>query len=1140
MKYIAFILLCLSGVGYVQSQSHGDTIIIKSLHHASATRDTMVNFPDDPSLSFSKILMKYNMRCKDGLVSTGQNRNRGCGEWDYSCNTYIHDSTKVDSLLSKQTSHVITQFTGSSFSYTSIPIYNYYLNYQTNVSIDSIINESQSTVGTGNIALKDVLPTNNLNGKTQFVFTSNELFAAGVTTGLINGIGINVLASGSNPDFLRVRIKPISDSILTGSDPQLIGFTEVYFKNTVLSTGLNRLQFHTPFSWNGTDNLLFEFSFTNNQSTTAIDVAGHLLTQNRSLHTSGDKFLNFNGLNYIEAIQYKGIEGNNPRTIEAWIKTVTGGKEIVSWGRDAASEKWNFLIEQNGKLRVEVNGGYLFGTTDLRDNEWHHITCTFSGNNVNQVKLYVDGVLETIGGQGARAVTTNITNGINLRITRGTNNRYFIGVIDEVRVWDTSLTALEIQEWMRQSLHAGHPKFSHLQASYSINETSGISIIDSTSFNRNANVVNGGFRSVISGIDLFKEFSAKNTRPNITFYQGTYNLTLTVDTIVDSVLQLPHAVTAYQIHPKTGTIYSDSISSTLNYFWQAGYSYTIDTNGIAIDSAQVVSQGNITIQSLEYYRRFPMKYEILSFVTPYGIGVDFGMEGKTWTFDLTDFSPVLKGNKRLTMEWGGQWQEEMDIQFEFIVGIPPRDIVDIEQIWRVTKPSYTSIANNDAFEPRNFQLNSLGKSFMIKSAITGHGQEGEFIPRNHIIDVNNSSLRETWQVWKTCGENPVHPQGGTWIYDRAGWCPGMATDIREIDITSKVNAGNSTRIEYGVQSASGATEYIVNNQLVTYGNPNFNLDASISEIKSPTTAIEYGKTNYICANPTIVIQNTGTTAITSLDIYYWINDSQEKEIFNWTGNLGFLEKEDVILPTGGKTIWKAMKPSGNKFYARVDKPNAGADQYEFNNSMRSEFEIPDVLPRNFVMWFRTNNAANENKLFIHDEYGNEVFRRVSFQNNTDYKDTLSLGHGCYTLFLEDTDGDGIDFWANNDGSGFFRITTTDSPFGSTILNLEPDFGSFIQLNFTIDNPLSFEEFQLIKNGGIKVYPNPASDKLFVEFSDYKNQQVVIYNSAGQEISLIPTINSNKLVFDVQNLNKGIYLISVLSEGKIESRKVIIR
>ena len=71
------------------AQSVGDTIIIPTYNYTQTQgggiRDTMIDFPDDPTQSYEKIIMLYNMRCKDGLISIPGNTNRGCGEWDYSC-----------------------------------------------------------------------------------------------------------------------------------------------------------------------------------------------------------------------------------------------------------------------------------------------------------------------------------------------------------------------------------------------------------------------------------------------------------------------------------------------------------------------------------------------------------------------------------------------------------------------------------------------------------------------------------------------------------------------------------------------------------------------------------------------------------------------------------------------------------------------------------------------------------------------------------------------------------------------------------------------------------------------------------------------------------------------------------------------
>ena len=139
---------------------------------------------------------------------------------------------------------------------------------------------------------------------------------------------------------------------------------------------------------------------------------------------------------------------------------------------------------------------------------------------------------------------------------------------------------------------------------------------------------------------------------------------------------------------------------------------------------------------MNYFSKSPLVYELMSFVTPYGINLDLGIEGKTWSFDVTEFGPILKGNKRIFMNRGGQWQEDMDIRFEFVEGTPVRDVVNITQLWPVTSSGYQDILNNNRFEPREVNINNDTKSTEMKGVITGHGQEGEFIPRTHTMRLN--------------------------------------------------------------------------------------------------------------------------------------------------------------------------------------------------------------------------------------------------------------------------------------------------------------------------------------------------------------------------------------------------------------------
>ncbi len=1141
MKLFYFLITCLF-FNFAYSQSPGDTIVVQSFDYTMTTgangalaRSMMVPFPDNPGISYSKVLMLYNMRCRNGAVNTTGGNYVACGEWDYSCNSYIHDSTRVDSLLSSTNSHSITGFNGTSYQYSMTPLYDYYRHIQQNVTLNNIISENQALVGTGTQSINQAISSSTRNGKSVFLFTQTELINAGLTAGNIDALLVNVLNAGGDANYFRVRLKTTTDLTVDLTNLNLSGFSEVFYANTNFTNGSNRIQFYTPFAWNGTDNILVEFSLTNPDSNTIIDIEGSAI-MNMGAYTNNDRYTHFNGSNYIETDSYKGISGNTNRTVEAWIKTEIGAidDEICSWGTNSSGEKWVTRINGDGTVRAEVNGGFKYGTTPVNDGAWHHVAFVLTGNNITDCIFYVDGQLEGTGGSQSLSVNTN-TNGINLRISRGVNDRYFNGIIDELRLWSTIVSQSDIVDWSQQKLNTSHPNYANLEMYFPLNEGQGITVNDASTNNRNAEIKNGEIWEIPTGIDLFKDFQALNTRPNITFAQGTYNLTIANDTIIDSIQQVSNLVTEFQINSNAGTIIDDDIVAiSNNNYWEAAYTYLYDENGLKLDSTFIIADGTINVGSLDYYRRMPMKFEIISFVTPYGVNLNMGIDGKTWQVDLTDFTPVLKGDKLMTIERGGQWNEDLDIKFLFIVGTPPRDVIDVQQIWRNDYKSYTAIQANTSFEPRDILMNPNASAYKLKSVITGHGQEGEFIARNHYFNIDGGANEFEWTVWTECAENPIFPQGGTWIYDRAGWCPGKPSDLEEYDLTPYVTPGQTHNIDYGIASASGTSNYIVNNQLVSYGAPNFNLDAAVVDIIDPSSYIEYKRFNFICANPTIVIQNTGSTALTSLTIEYWINNASSPETYTWTGNLAFLEKAEVDLPSPA-SLWQSANPTDNKFNVSIKNPNAGNDEFAYNNTYQSKFDLVDVLPEAFFLNFKTNNAAYENKIELFDDAGNLLFTRSGMSANTTYKDTFELYSGCYTLLITDTDGDGINFWANSDGNGAAYLKEVG---GFTLKSFNGDFGGSIIYNFSVDSPLSYE--QLYNNNKVELYPNPTKSEFYLNAPGINKADILIHNGLGQIFQLPFENLDNVLHFDTQTLAPGMYIVRIKYEGETITKKLIIQ
>jgi hypothetical protein len=485
------------------------------------------------------------------------------------------------------------------------------------------------------------------------------------------------------------------------------------------------------------------------------------------------------------------------------------------------------------------------------------------------------------------------------------------------------------------------------------------------------------------------------------------------------------------------------------------------------------------------------------------------------------------------MDKGGEWQEEIDIRFAFIKGTPVRNVQSIQPIWPVTSYGYTSILNNAHLETRTLPTDANVKSMKVRVTTTGHGQEGEFIPRNHSINVNGGSSEFSWQVWKECSENPIHPQGGTWVYDRAGWCPGEPSVLNEYEIMPFVTTGSPFTIDYGLNTASGDSRYIVATQLVKYGDINFQNDASLLTIVSPSSNVLYQRVNPICASSEVIIRNNGSNVLTSVDIWYGI-DGQTLKKYTWTGNLKFLQTANVVLPNLPASEWQ----SGNRFIAYTSNPNNTQDQYQTNDKLVSNFIPSDHLDGDIIISMRTNSQPQETSWTLKNDAGNTVLSsKPNLQPNTTYQDTVRGLSGCFKLQFLDSDDDGISWWANGDGDGFIRIKSGDSGY----LTFNPDFGGEFNYNFTTGIINSVED--LGSEVSINVHPNPTSDQVYIDIKGVTGQtSLTVFNQMGHKIygEILNNIDiiGHTAKLDLTSYPSGIYHVQIENDGKVKTNKIV--
>ena len=170
---------------------------------------------------------------------------------------------------------------------------------------------------------------------------------------------------------------------------------------------------------------------------------------------------NFTGTNYLatnsNTFSKVIVSKEMDATVTFWMKTAQSNATILSNGKGDSTElvesnqyrnKWAFNTNANGGLELVAEGKtYTFGSQIVNDNSWHHIAVSLT--RYGGLQLYID------GNQMGSFTTTNIgglTSSVLFIGARGsvgaTSNsidRYFIGQVDELCIWNMARTADQIK-----------------------------------------------------------------------------------------------------------------------------------------------------------------------------------------------------------------------------------------------------------------------------------------------------------------------------------------------------------------------------------------------------------------------------------------------------------------------------------------------------------------------------------------------------------------------------------------------------------------------------------------------------------------------------------------------------------------------
>lgn len=269
----------------------------------------------------------------------------------------------------------------------------------------------------------------------------------------------------------------------------------------------------------------------------------------------------------------------------------------------------------------------------------------------------------------------------------------------------------------------------------------------------------------------------------------------------------------------------------------------------------------------------------------------------------------------------------------------------------------------------------------------------------------------------------------------------------------------------------------------------------------------------------------------------------------------------------------------HKFSVRV-KDNTGAWSPAFVNVVKVEATTtptPVSLAQAEYFWDTDPGEGNGSALSAADASFDSAFEKIAVSGVT------MPAVGMHTLNIRIKDNQGVwspvftnvitveavttpipvsltqaeCFWDTDPGEGNGTpMTATDGNFNSA-------FEKFLQNGITIAQPVGLHTFNvrmkdntgnwgpvfknsvyietLLANGsfdmpGLMVYPNPVKDILNISL-DQGITGVSVYNLLGQQV-ITKSLDANEAGIDMSGLASGAYLVSIQSEGKIKTVKII--
>jgi hypothetical protein len=162
--------------------------------------------------------------------------------------------------------------------------------------------------------------------------------------------------------------------------------------------------------------------------------------------------LDFDGASYVELPA--GLTNTNQGSFSAWIKTTLDVRGMIFYAVEGNSgdgfggqNEFHAHVRDGGDFEFFIEGGDTDTTvraSSVNDDAWHHVAATWDIGG--DVVLYVDGQAVTTRAHTANSFEALGATRLGAPIS---DQRYYVGLLDDARLYDYALSADQIVETMK-------------------------------------------------------------------------------------------------------------------------------------------------------------------------------------------------------------------------------------------------------------------------------------------------------------------------------------------------------------------------------------------------------------------------------------------------------------------------------------------------------------------------------------------------------------------------------------------------------------------------------------------------------------------------------------------------------------------